>query len=52
MDMWASLEHQIRYKKESRDLSEDVEGKLFECAKLSESIDQMMQEVHNEVLEI
>jgi len=42
MDLWASLEHKIRYKK---DLPEhpEIGHELFECAQLSATLDQRME---------
>lgn len=41
MDFWASLEHQLRYKKETA-FSEDMMKELYECAKVSADLDMRM----------
>ena len=41
MDCWASLEHQLRYKKKHL-FTENMEKELYECAKLSAELDQRM----------
>lgn len=41
MDCWASLEHQLRYKKDT-DFTEDMVRELYECAALSASLDVRM----------
>ena len=49
MDFWASLEHQMRYKKNlEEDRAFDVIGKeLFECAKIIEETDVRMQKIRD-----
>lgn len=44
MDFWASLEHQIRYKKDT-EFSEDMVKELYECAKASADLDMRMDEL-------
>lgn len=44
MDFWASLEHQIRYKKNSN-FTSDMEAELFRCAELSAALDARMDEL-------
>ena len=41
MDCWASLEHQLRYKKKHL-FTEEMERELYECAKLSSELDARM----------
>lgn len=41
MDSWASLEHQLRYKKDF-DFTEEMEKELLYCAKLSTELDEKM----------
>jgi putative GTP pyrophosphokinase len=48
MDFWASLEHQLRYKKDG-EFTEEIAQELYECAKLSADLDFRMQEVRNKV---
>ena len=52
MDFWATLEHQLRYKKDF-DLADSVQRELYTCASLSAELDgrmdglrQMVQEQH------
>lgn len=42
MDCWASLEHQLRYKKDFA-FTEEMEQQLFECAELSAELDSRME---------
>lgn len=44
MDSWASLEHQLRYKKD-RGFTPEMETKLAHCAKLSAELDQYMDDL-------
>lgn len=44
MDCWASLEHQLRYKKKNM-FTEDMEKELYECAKLSSELDARMDKL-------
>lgn len=52
MDFWASLEHQLRYKKDV-DFTEEMQEELLECALLSANLDcrmdRLRQRVQNEV---
>ena len=41
MDFWATLEHQLRYKK-GFDLADSMERELFTCASLSAELDERM----------
>lgn len=41
MDFWASLEHQLRYKKDI-EKTEEIEKTLFRCAELSSELDSKM----------
>lgn len=50
MDIWASLEHQIKYKSE-RDISYVLSMDLYECASLSASLDEKMDEIHKKSIE-
>ena len=49
MDFWASLEHQLRYKKEMGDNAqyEFISQKLSECAHAITSTDNQMQDIKN-----
>ena len=44
MDFWASLEHQLRYKKDT-EFTEDMMKELYECAKVSANLDLRMDEL-------
>ena len=44
MDFWASLEHQLRYKKDT-EFTEDMMKELYECAKISANLDMRMDEL-------
>ena len=46
MDSWASLEHQLKYKKEFT-FTEKMENELFYCAKLSSELDSRMNSLRN-----
>lgn len=46
MDCWASLEHQLRYKKEL-EFTEEMQNELLECAKLSLELDSKMDALRN-----
>ena len=41
MDFWASLEHQLRYKKDT-EFSEEMMKELYECANVSADLDMRM----------
>lgn len=47
MDCWASLEHQLRYKKD-KDFTKEMEQELYECAKMSMELDSRMDRLRNE----
>lgn len=44
MDCWASLEHQLRYKK-GFELTEDMQDELFKCAVLCKELDERMDDL-------
>lgn len=46
MDCWASLEHQLRYKK-GVEFSEEMQNSLLNCAKISMEMDKEMDELRN-----
>ena len=48
MDFWASLEHQLKYKKEVPDQQEIVD-QLTECATQISQIDTQMYEIRNRI---
>lgn len=48
MDFWASLEHQIRYKKDFV-FTDEMANELYECAELSANLDLQMDELWKKV---
>ncbi|MEE0945795.1 MAG: GTP pyrophosphokinase family protein [Acutalibacteraceae bacterium] len=48
MDFWASLEHQLRYKKDSP-FTEEMAKELYECATLSATLDSKMDKLREQV---
>lgn len=49
MDFWASLEHQLRYKKDF-EFSRQMAKELSECASISAALDLRMEKLRKEVL--
>lgn len=49
MDFWASLEHQLRYKKNG-EFSESLVGELKSCAELSAELDARMDGIRRRIL--
>lgn len=50
MDFWASLEHQLRYKKNlPENLLEELSFELRECANISASLDYRMEVIKNKI---
>ena len=47
MDMWASLEHKLAYKKEQSAEADRIHANLLECAELSARIDKLMTETRD-----
>lgn len=51
MDMWASLEHEIKYKAaHPEQLSEENKQKLIDCSVQLSQLDRTMQEIHQQVM--
>lgn len=50
MDIWASLEHQMSYKKEN-DITEGLSAELLECAELAYALDERMNAIHRKITE-
>lgn len=48
MDSWASLEHQIRYKKDTK-FTEEMANELYRCAQISAELDSKMDVLKNMV---
>ena len=50
MNFWASLEHQLRYKKDlPEELSRQLEHELFECAETSAALDLRMERIKRRI---
>ena len=50
MDCWASLEHQLRYKKNIKS-SQEIEKELIECAQLSFELDERMDKLRDSIID-
>jgi len=50
MDCWASLEHQLRYKKNTK-ADEEIEQELLECAQLSFELDERMDKLRDSIID-
>ena len=48
MDFWASLDHQLKYKKEIENASE-IGGDLKECAEIIAQTDKRMLEIRQKI---
>lgn len=48
MDFWASLEHQLRYKKDFA-FSEEMAKELSDCAAISAALDLRMEKLRKQV---
>ncbi len=48
MDCWATLEHQLKYKKDN-EFTLDMEKELIECARLSAELDDRMDKLRNKI---
>ena len=46
MDSWASLEHQLRYKKDC-EFTEEMAGELYRCAQISAELDSRMDKLRS-----
>lgn len=51
MDFWASLEHQLRYKRDN-EFTEEMAEELYECAQLSAALDIRMDNLRKSVQEL
>ena len=49
MDFWASLEHQLRYKKDAH-FTPEMEAELLKCAKMSADLDMRMDRLRRSAL--
>ena len=50
MDFWASLEHQLRYKKD-REFTDDMANELLTCANMSADLDKRMSKLRKLIIE-
>lgn len=50
MDFWASLEHQLRYKKSTSDVPDALNRQLCEAAEKIAALDGDMQHIHDEMV--
>ena len=50
MDVWATLEHQLRYKKETA-FDDEMAGELQKCAEISAELDYRMDDLRKKVLD-
>ena len=50
MDFWASLEHQLKYKKDVAD-TEELTRELRECAEVSACLDAKMEEIRKRIMD-
>ena len=50
MDFWASLEHQLRYKKD-REFTDDMANELLTCANMSADLDKRMSTLRKLIIE-
>ena len=48
MDFWASLEHQLRYKKDA-EFTDEMAQELLECAEISSKLDIRMEALRKQV---
>lgn len=49
MDFWASLEHQMKYKKSNLDSAQEISAKLKECAENIAKTDKQMQAIRQSI---
>lgn len=49
MDFWASLDHQLKYKKEVGDYSEEISEELRECAQIIAQTDDRMLKIRQKI---
>ena len=50
MNFWASLEHQLKYKKELEN-TEELTRELLECAEVSAALDAKMEEIRKRIMD-
>ena len=49
MDFWASLDHQLKYKKEVEANSEEISTELRECAEVIANTDERMLNIRKKI---
>ncbi|MBR5067677.1 MAG: GTP pyrophosphokinase family protein, partial [Lachnospiraceae bacterium] len=50
MDFWASLEHEMRYKKDlTEEISQSIYAQLLDCATTITEMDSKMQDIKNQI---
>jgi putative GTP pyrophosphokinase len=50
MDFWASLEHEMRYKKYlTEEISQSISAQLLDCATTITEMDSKMQDIKNQI---
>ena len=47
MDFWASLEHQLRYKKDN-EFTDEMAEELYQCGQLSADLDRRMDRLRKQ----
>ena len=45
MDTWASLEHELKYKRKEK-ITEEIEQELIICAEAIAAVDRKMERIH------
>lgn len=50
MDTWASLEHELKYKRSGSEIGESDREELLACAKAMKDIDDRMQRIHKKAM--
>ena len=48
MDTWASLEHELKYKR-TGGITEEIEEELKNCARAMAEVDRKMEQIHKEL---
>jgi len=52
MDLWASLEHQLRYKNQGIEVPVELSKRLYECSQVLMAVDGEMQYIYDEILRL
>jgi putative GTP pyrophosphokinase len=48
MDTWASLEHELKYKREGV-MTEEISQELIDCAEAMAAVDRKMERIHKKL---